>query len=266
VRTIFLIEMQRMFISKAQESWAESTDFGFRDLSRGRPADAARRWLEADVALPAGALAFDPLRAASRSNAGAARLLLGHAHEAASCFDDAERSWRDVIAGIATLDVPVTGASSSFHFRLAAAAPDNLIEARRARYRRLAETALAMTCFNRAFIEHRNFSVSAISKRASALRPVLSEVLGAASPEARLLSFCEEPCPPSRVFPIYADKLSEITSRPQTFAAALSNECAKVESAVARTALLALPIFTSLRPGDTEFEGHNSTCPSFNDV
>jgi hypothetical protein len=256
-RTLFEAEIDREAMNKIRKSWTESTERGFRELSCRRPKEAARLWLEADAAFPICPTASDPLQAASRSNAGAARLLLGHDHEGAVRLASAERSWRAVIVGVATLDVPMTGASSSFHFRLAAAVPHDLIEARRQRYRRLAEVALAVTQFNRAFIERRNSS-SAISGQASALRPMLSEVLGAASPEVRLLAYCEEPRSSADVTAIYADKLSEITSRPQTFAAALSNECAELESAVALTALLAPPVFTSVRRGnDAEEDDRN---------
>jgi hypothetical protein len=258
--------MQRVSMSKIKESWTESTERGFRDLSRGQLKDAARGWLDADAAVPADAAASDPIRAASRSNAGAARLLLGHGHAAASCFDAAAQCWRDVITEIASLDVPITGTSSSFHFRLATAVPNALIEARRNRYHRLAEAALAITQFNRALVEQRR-STSAISMHASALRPMLSDVIGAESPEARLLSFCIDPSAASDIFAIYADKLAKITSRLQTFAAAISSECARIESAVALTALLALPILLSAgRSGDKEFKPPAATRVSLNDV
>ena len=254
-------------MSKSQKSWRDSTEHGFRDLSRARPKEAARRWLEADTALPSEASPFDPLRAAAQSNAGVARLLLGHDHEAAACFEAAEQSWRNAIAGIATLDVPMTGASSSFHFRLAAAAPETLIQARRDRYRRLCEAALAITQFNRGFVEHRKFSATEISERAFELQPMLSEVFGTQSPEVRLLSACMETPAISDVFAIYTDKLSAVSSHPQTFAAVLSNECAGIESAVALTALLSLPVFMSARrTGHAEMNDSNVTFSSLNDV
>lgn len=246
-RTIFELETQREKMIKIQKSWTESTERGFRELSRGRPKEAACWWLEAGAVLPADATAFGPLQAAGQSNTGAARLLLGHDHEAAALLEAAERSWRDVIAGIATLDVPMTGASSSFHFRLAAAAPHSLIQAKRERYRRLAEAALAITQFNGAFIEHGNFPSRANSKRALKLRPIIFEVLGSTSPEGRLLSSGGEPRASADIIAIYADKFLEIASRPKTFAAALSKECADLESAVTLTALLAPEIFISVR-------------------
>ena len=249
--------MQSVSPSKAPESWTESTVRGFLELSRNQPGEAARRWLEADAVLDVTA-AFDPLSAASRSNAGAARLLLGHDHEAELCFDAAEQFWRAAIAGIATLDVPMTGASSSFHFRLAAKAPEALIGARRDRYRCLAGSALAITQFNRAFASGENSSPAFVARRAAELKPLLRDVLGATSPEARLLVLCIEPAAGADINAIYADKVSEITLRPQTLTATLSEACARLESAIALTALLALPLLKSARRlGDAQDDKHH---------
>ncbi|MFA5956007.1 hypothetical protein [Hyphomicrobium sp.] len=216
----------------------ESSVRGIERVSRARFGEAARCWLEADAALPIGGREFDPLSAASRSNAGAARLLLGHEHEAEQCFDAAERSWQKVIAAIATLDVPMTGASSSFHLRLAATVPEALINARRERYRRLAESALAIVQFNRALVDMQNSAPETVARLAVALRVTLAEVLGATSPEARQLSLSAGSAGGAGILAIYADKLAEISTRRQTFAAALSEECAQLESAVTLTVLL----------------------------
>ena len=96
--------------SKLQKSWTESSLRGFAELARGRPEAAARCWLEADAEFPS-TIAFDPRKAASRSNAGTARLLLGHDHEAELCFEDAHKSWEALLGWIEALDVPLSAAS-----------------------------------------------------------------------------------------------------------------------------------------------------------
>ncbi len=218
---------------------------GFERLSRGRLADAAHCWLEADAAFPKDSTEFESLLAASRSNAGVARLLLGHEHDAGASFEVAQRSWRSVIAGIATLDVPMSGASSSFHFRLAAKAPEVLIGARRERYRQLAEAAFAITQFNCALIHRRTAVPSALAEHATSLRSVLADALGNSSPEARLLSASMTLAVRTDVYAVYADKLHDITARRQTYSAVLSEACANLESAAALTALLVPPIVPS---------------------
>ncbi len=243
------IEMQSVSASNAQKSWVESTVRGFEELSLRRNAAAARLWLEADAALPE-EVAFDPLRAASRSNAAAAHLLLGARHEADRCFGAAERSWQAVIVGIETLDVPMTGASSSFHFRLAAQTAGAFVAARRARYRRLAEAALAITRFNRGVLGARNPAAIRAAGRSHALRLVLSETLGPASPEVRLLAIFPGSIESASVAAIFREKSDAIAARVPTFAAVLSQECAQLESAVALTALLPLPAFQDSRAGE----------------
>lgn len=225
-------------VSKPRNLWAESTVSGVERLSRARPEEAARCWLEADAAQALRDVEFDSLRAACRSNAAAARLLLGHEHEAGQYFEAAEHAWQNVIDGVATLEVPMSGASSSFHFRLAAKAPDVLMSAQRERYRRLAGAAHAITQFNRALIGRQWQDTAQIAERAAGLRATLRDILGYASPEARLLSVCIEPDSDGDIYAIYAAKLHDISARRQTASAVLSEACANLESAVALTALL----------------------------
>lgn len=238
--------MRSAAASKSRNLWVESTVSGFDRISRARTEEAARCWLEADAVSAVEQSEFDSLRAVCRSNAGAARLLLGHEHEAGNCFEAAELTWRNVIAGVATLDVPMGGASSSFHFRLAAKAPDVLMGAQRERYRRLAEAALAITQFNRTLIGRRTPDAACTAERVAALRATLRDVLGYAAPEARLLSACIEPNSDADIYAIYADKLYDISTRQLTLSAALSETCANLESAVALTALLAPTILEAI--------------------
>lgn len=238
--------MRSAAVNKSRNLWVESTVAGFERLSRSRAKDAARCWLEADAALGPEQTEFESLAAASRSNAGVARLLLGHEHEAGQCFEAAEQSWQNVIADVAALDVPIGGASSSFHFRLAAKAPDILTSIQRERYRRLAEAARAITQFNRTLIRARAQDLAQIDQRASALRATLRDLLGYGAPEARLLSACIDTCSDGDIYAIYADKLYDISTRQLTLSAAFSEACANLESAVALTSLLAPQILEAI--------------------
>lgn len=230
------------------EKWIELTVRGFAELSRFRGLEAARQWLEADAALTEETTAFAPLHAASRSNSGAAYILLEQRVAAERAFDEAECAWKNVIARVATLDVPMTGVSSSFHFRLAAATPDALIDARRDRYRHLVQAALAITRFNRRLLDVIFIESDAMSRSAHELRSTISDSLGYASAEAHLLAAMEEGRNGESLREIYAGKLSDITRRPTTLASSLSEDCKKIEHAVMLTALLTPPICPALRP------------------
>lgn len=238
------------------EAWAVETTRGIREMAWGRKLEAARYWLEAAAARGA-ADAFDPIEAAQLSNAAIAHCLLGNAIEAERRTADAERAWCRIIDLVATLEIPLTGANSAFHFRLAASRPETLIEARRRRYRQLGEAALALTRFNRLFADRKNLANGVIGERARELMPVLAGILGAASPEARLLAVSAEPTAAEPVSVIYADKLAEVSGRSETFAAALSESCVKVEVAVALTAMLAVPMFTTCGEANTVCRTHH---------
>ncbi len=241
--------MGSMSADKTQK-WAASALRGFTEMSRARDEEAARSWLHAAGILQDAT--DDPLRAASLSNAGTAYLILQEQHEADSVFHEAERAWLRVIASIAALDIPMIGASSSFHFRLAAKAPDALIEARRHRYRRLAEAALAITRFNRLFVDVRNLASGAVAQRAGELTATLSDVLGAGSIEVRLLSTSTGASDAASAFSIYGDKAAEFADRQQTFPTALSQECARLETGVALTALLGPQILAAIKTEKTK--------------
>ncbi len=245
----FPIEIECASADDAQ-NWVESTVCGVRAMSRARKCEAARCWLTADAARHTES-AFDPMFAAGRSNAGLANILLGRLAEAERCLSGAERAWRRTIDQIAVLDVPMTGASSAFHFRLATNVPEALTGARRDRYRHLAEAALTITRFNHLFVAPPKFRSSLVGAHARELKPKLDDIFGAASAEARLLAASAEPAGCASVAAIYADKQTDVSGRRQTFAAALSNECAQLESAVALTLMLALPMFdASDRPSE----------------
>lgn len=221
--------------------WLENTIAALRAIASGRTGEAARCWLAADTALGTGR-GFDPVHAAARSNAGVANMLLDRRSEAERCLADAECAWRHVVEGITLLDVPLTGASSSFHFRLAANTPEVLIGARRRRYLNLAEAALAITQFNRLFSLQPRSDVNMIAARADKLKPELIEKLGRGSPEVRLLAASAERAGVEVAYAIYAEKFIEASERDPTFAAALSDQCAELERAADLTVMLALSI------------------------
>jgi hypothetical protein len=237
----FAIEI-RSELPNGAGKWVDATICGFSEMARARKLDAARCWLAADTASHAEA-DFAAIEAVSRSNAGTANGLLGNWTEAERCLADAERAWRRVIDQIASLEVPLTGASSSFHFRLAAKSPEALADARRHRYRQLSEAALAITRFNRLFAGPKNLAGELVRGRARELIPVLAGILGSSSPEARLLAASAERAEAASVYASYADKLAEVSVRGDTFTAAPPDKCAQLESAVALTAMLAVPMF-----------------------
>ncbi|RUO97934.1 hypothetical protein [Hyphomicrobium sp.] len=222
--------------------WTKSTLCGFEHLAGLRFSDAARRWLAAENILIR-TTAFDPVGAASKSNAAAACLLLGHYQAAMRFFDAAEDEWRRTTDALATLDVPMAGASSSFHFHLAATVPGPLIAARRERYVQLAETALAIVRFNRLFITGHLETSRSLPDSARGLTLLLSDAFGPASPEVRLLSASAAVNDLSVIGEIYAAKIADIAGRPATLLTALSPECEQLERATLMTALLAVPIF-----------------------
>lgn len=249
----FAIEMHSATGDNSWKSWTELTVHGLQALSQAHYSEAAHRWLVADTKLSA-EIAFDPLLAASRTNVGVASLLQGREREADRAFGEADGMWLRVIAGIRVLEIPATGASSSFHFRLAAKSPEVLISARRHSYRRLADAALAITRFNRALVSLRNLPRAIIGERVSALKEVLSQALGKASPEVRLLLSSCRPADPDEAFGIYAAKLSDVVARKPTLTAAFSDACAKLEIATALTMLLAPSVLISAKATESHLQ------------
>lgn len=252
----FPIEVRLASVAGNVGHWVKGTVAGLQEMASGRSTEAARCWLAAEAALGAEE-GFDAARAAARSNSGVAHVLLDCRSEAERCLADAERAWRHVVEGIAHLDVPLTGASSSFHFRLAATAPEVLIGARRHRYRNIAEAALAATQFNRLFSMHPRIDVDRIAARAGELKPELIDRLGARSPEVRLLSASAEGAGANVAYAVYADKVVETSQRAPMFAAAISDKCAEIESAVVLNVMLALPL---VGRADDEVTMRSVTC------
>ncbi|WP_143111390.1 hypothetical protein [Hyphomicrobium facile] len=226
-------------------TWTDQSLHAFAAMARVQIDDAARLWIRA-AAIAEGAPSPAPLLAASRSNAGVAHIILGNAHEARHAFRTAEEGWRLVIAGIATLDVPMTGATS-FHFRLATKVPHALIEPRRQRYRQLAEAALAITRFNLLIVDAGDPASESVTLQARDLTAMLKDILGPGSPEVRLLATPAEPATDASVFSSYAAKAADFAHRQNTLSTALSEDCATLEAAVALTALLGPQTFSAVR-------------------
>ncbi|HEX2840445.1 hypothetical protein [Hyphomicrobium sp.] len=135
---------------------------------------------------------------------------------------------------IPTLDVPLVGTSSSFHFRLASGNVTSFTEARRKRYARLCDAALAITRFNRLFTRDERPSSAAIEAARQALASVLADVLGAGAPEIRLLAWAAD----DDGAPAYAvEKVADFKQRRPSMSEALSEDCHRMETAFALTAL-----------------------------
>jgi hypothetical protein len=251
------------------ENWIESTVCAFSEFARFEWLKAGALWIEADSALGCEKPSFAPLHAASRSNVGAANLIFGRRAVAERALDEADLAWQRIIAQIEALDVPITGASSSYHFRLATAAPEALIEARRDRYRRLAQGALAITRYNRSLLDAVAAGSVTVRHPAIALRQTISENLGYASPEARMLAALDGRCDSKAFRAIYADKLADI-GRAASLASSLSEDCKKLEHSVTLTALLTIPISQPVLPDRPAFPSSEITSPatslSLNDV
>lgn len=241
------------------ENWAQQTISAFVALSRAEIISAARSWLRAEATLE-GATSPAPVIAACRSNSGIAHLILENSNEADVAFREAEERWRQAIESVATLDVPLTG-TSSFHFRLAAKVPHALMEARRRRYRHLAEVAGAITRFNHLFVDAANIESGLVARRMSELASILSEILGPASAEVCLLTMTGASQNGAATFSPYGRKSAEFARSPSALANGLSSDRAILEAAVALTALLGLPAFLAIEHLRKAAEIH-SQCPN----
>ncbi|CAA2141716.1 hypothetical protein [Hyphomicrobium sp. ghe19] len=227
------------------ETWTDQSLRSFAAMARVQIDEAARLWLRAAEIAEAAPLSA-PVLAASRSNAGVARLILDNANDARRAFRKAEEAWRLVISSIATLDIPMTGATS-FHFRLATKVPHALIEARRRRYRQLAEAALGITRFNRLLVDDGDPASEIVALHARDLMAILKDILGPCSPEVRLLAAPAEQATDASVFSSYAPKAADFAHRQRTLSATLSEDCAALEAAVTLTALLGPQTFSAVR-------------------
>lgn len=219
------------------KKWAEATVSGFDAMAQAQRSQAARHLLHARDALGE-TDAADARSAAAHSNAGAGLILHSRMRDASRALDAAEQSWLDVAGALRTAEIPLSGRSSSFHFRLAAQNLAAFEAARRRRYEQLCEAGLAITRFNRLFASTTTPRETAILDACTALTALLADTFGAQSPEARLLSqyggglvtSSDDPSP-------YSDKLAEVARHAAAPSAASPSVCLHLETAVAMTAL-----------------------------
>lgn len=228
------------------DDWKNETMAGFEAMARGCYAEAAQRWsvalnfvIEAELA--------DPRRAAALSNVGAGRILAGQGTAAIEILDQSAQAWRRVTAGIETVDVPMTGTSSAFHFRLASRHLAAFQNARRSRLSELCAASLAITQFNRACAQPSKNAE--IAQAAGALADVLSRCLGPHAPEVRMLQpSCEVgTSEASNGNAPYADKFAALTARRCERADVFGT----LETACALTALVA-PFTIANRDQETD--------------
>ncbi|MGD9510946.1 MAG: hypothetical protein AB7X49_20610 [Geminicoccaceae bacterium] len=165
------------------EDWREATVSGFRAMGASRYQDAARHWLDAEETLAE--QRSGPLAAAALSNAGVAHALLSRLGEAEAALADAEGRWQQVAREIAGADMPLRGASSAFHGRLAERNLAAFAEAERHRLLERCETALTIACLNRLIAGAPSRASEASMAR---LGSRLARLLGTLAPEVRLLA------------------------------------------------------------------------------
>lgn len=229
----------------ATHCWTNRTIAGFHAMSVSRREEAARCWVSVAEALrPAGP--SDPRYAACQSNAGVGHILLFQQAEAEAALGEAERSWMLVLSNVGILDVPVVGTSSSFHFRLASQNLPAFTEARRRRYAKLCEAALGMTRFNSLCARAMASAQDDVEAARRSLKILLSDILGPGAPELRLLA--DAPASVGGESSPYAEKISAFRLKQRSMAEALSDDCQRLEDAVALTALITPHLLLEARP------------------
>lgn len=222
-------------MGEAFNSWVRATIAGFRAVAASDTAKAAGHWLAARDALLQVA-PNDPRWAAAQTNAGAAYALLHQRGDAETALADAERRWMHLLGTTATADVPVSGRSSAFHFRLASTNLEAFQGAQRLRFSRLCEAGLAITRFNRLLA---STGASASAAVVPALASQLTDLLGPRAPEVRLLLSLPRPSSETPAADsIYADKVAALDARRGALSEPAADDLRPLEVAVALTALL----------------------------
>ncbi len=215
-------------MGEAANDWLSATRSGFYAAAVSDTETAARHWLAAHDALRTAA-PDDPLRAAAETNAGAAHVLLRQRGRAERALAEAERLWLRILeAAITAADIPITGRSSAFHFRLASRSLEAFRDAQRQRLLRLSSAGLAMTRLNR-HLARRDPSADTVAAFASEL----AELLGPRSSEVRLLG--ETHVASSH----YANKIAAFDASRTPMSGIPSDGWPRLEMAVALTVLLA---------------------------
>lgn len=238
-------------MTEAAQSWEGGTIAGFRAMGSSRYAEAAGHWLRAYAALESSTGPDDPRQAAGTTNAGVAHALLGQTGKADAALDAAERLWTRLLRRAETADVPIAVGSSSFHFRLAAENLQAFQDVQRRRFQRQCEAGLAITRFNRVAA---GADPAACAAAVATLAPLLSDILGPQSCEARLLHGAAQPPPQSEPADTpYADKVADLDTPPVHLSQNDTDVWQLLGVALALTALLRPGLAAGLaaKPQDT---------------
>lgn len=229
------------------ENWERHTSAGFRALSRRRWRTISEEWLQSieDVRT---AETWDARLAAAMNNMGVVYLLEARWTAAERYFDMARESWALAQARIPQLEIPVTGRSSAFHFRLATRHHEAFAGSRRRRCTALCTAASAITDFNAELGRHASGRSSPSSAPPSAIVHAVVEAFGPRCPELKLIGVGDNsstgaaeitPADAAQTDAIYAKKAlraRELEAR--SIAAALSADYRRLEMATNLTALL----------------------------
>jgi len=245
-------KMDQRSMGEAANDWLSATRSGFHAAAASDSETAARHWLAAHDALRM-ATPDDPLRAAAETNAGAAHVLLRQRGRAERSLAEAERLWLRILEAIAVADIPISGRSSAFHFRLASQSLEAFRDAQRQRLARLSTAGLEMTRFNRHLARA---APSADTMAAAALASELAKLLGPHSPEVRLLA--ERHAASSH----YADKIAAFDANRAPMSEVPSDGWPRLEVAVALTVLLAPGTGPDVRRGRQELSAAFPIKPS----
>jgi hypothetical protein len=188
--------------------WTQLTIAGFRHLSNAEYEQAAFSWLRA-VDFSASLRDEDLRSATTHNNAGVAYGLLGRDSHAQVEFDIAERNWAHTLTTIASLDVPITSGSSSFHFHLVSASPDAFADVHRRKYDARCRTSVAIARFNTLIADAKRFPTENIRIQAQKLESLTTDTYGQNSPESWLLRAISKKFG-SAASSLYRDKITRI--------------------------------------------------------
>lgn len=222
------------------EIWERHTSAGFRALSCRRWQEAADEWLKSldDVRT---AERSDARLAAATNNMGVASLLEARWAAAERYFDMAREAWAQAQARIPELEIPVTGRSSAFHFRLATRHHEAFAESRRRRCAALCTAASAITDFNAGLARHASGRTSPSSEDPSVIVHAVVDAFGPRCPELKLIGEGDNSSATdaAQTDAIYAEKaLRARELQARSMAAALSADYRRLEMATNLTALL----------------------------
>lgn len=215
--------------AKSMADWTQLTIAGFRHLSSGAYEQAAVTWLRA-ADFYADSRDDDPRFATAHNNAGVAYGLLDRDGLAQIEFGIAERNWAHTLTTIASLDVPIAGGSSSFHFRLVSASPEAFADVHRRKYGARCRTSIAIAQFNTVVANAKQFSAEKIKVQARRLQSLTTDTYGQNSSESRLLSAIAEKSP-SLDGSIYQDKIARVERKISQNPNRDSDRCFSIEIA-----------------------------------